>query len=69
MGVPATGNGRRESHAHSVMPRMTNTFLHRGNDDPDDIVRGVRNGLYCKAFGGGQVDIANGSFVFCFPCV
>jgi TldD protein len=43
---------------------MTNTFLQRGTDDPDEIVRGVRQGLYCRAFGGGQVDIANGSFVF-----
>jgi TldD protein len=59
-----TGNGRRQSFRHPPLPRMTNTFLQRGTDDPDDIVRGVRQGLYCRAFGGGQVDIANGSFVF-----
>jgi TldD protein len=59
-----TGNGRRQSFRHPPLPRMTNTFLHRGTDEPDDIVRGVKQGLYCKAFGGGQVDIANGSFVF-----
>lgn len=59
-----TGNGRRQSFRHPPLPRMTNTFLQKGTDDPDDIVRGVRSGLYCRAFGGGQVDIANGSFVF-----
>lgn len=64
LGAARTGNGRRQSFRHPPLPRMTNTFLQRGNDDPDDIVRGVKTGLYCKAFGGGQVDIANGSFVF-----
>jgi TldD protein len=64
LGAARTGNGRRQSFRHPPLPRMTNTFLHRGNDEPDDILRGVKNGLYCKAFGGGQVDIANGSFVF-----
>lgn len=64
LGIERTGNGRRQSFRHPPLPRMTNTFLHAGNDDPDEIVRGVRAGLYCKAFGGGQVDIANGSFVF-----
>jgi TldD protein len=59
-----TGNGRRQSFRHPPLPRMTNTFLQRGTDDPDEIVRGVKTGLYCRAFGGGQVDIANGSFVF-----
>lgn len=64
MGIEATGNGRRQSFRHPPLPRMTNTFLARGSDDPDEIVREVKNGLYCKVFGGGQVDIANGNFVF-----
>jgi TldD protein len=64
LGVARTGNGRRQSFRHPPLPRMTNTFLRPGTDDPDEIVRGVKNGLYCRAFGGGQVDIANGSFVF-----
>ena len=64
MGIERTGNGRRQSFRHAPLPRMTNTFLAAGNDDPADIVKGVKNGLYCKAFGGGQVDIANGNFVF-----
>ena len=64
MGIERTGNGRRQSFRHAPLPRMTNTFLAAGADDPDEIVRGVANGLYCRAFGGGQVDIANGNFVF-----
>lgn len=64
LGMERTGNGRRQSFRHAPLPRMTNTFLHAGHDDPADILKGVKHGLYCKAFGGGQVDIANGSFVF-----
>ena len=64
MGVPATGNGRRESFMHYPMPRMTNTFMLAGEDDPEDIIRSVDRGLYAVSFGGGQVDITNGKFVF-----
>jgi TldD protein len=64
MGMPATGNGRRESYAHPPLPRMTNTFMLAGQDDPDEIVRSVKDGLYAVSFGGGQVDITNGKFVF-----
>lgn len=64
MGVPATGNGRRESFMHYPMPRMTNTFMLAGEDDPEDIIRSVDQGLYAVSFGGGQVDITNGKFVF-----
>ncbi|MDB5717172.1 MAG: family peptidase [Sphingomonas bacterium] len=64
MGVPATGNGRRESFAHAPMPRMTNTFMHAGNDDPGEILARAKNGIYAKNFGGGQVDITSGKFVF-----
>ncbi|MGB7406642.1 MAG: metalloprotease TldD [Pacificimonas sp.] len=64
MGVDATGNGRRESYAHAPMPRMTNTFMRAGQDDPDDIVVRAKNGIYCTSFGGGQVDITSGKFVF-----
>jgi TldD protein len=64
MGMEATGNGRRESYAHPPMPRMTNTFMLAGQDDPDDIIRSVPRGLYAVNFGGGQVDITNGKFVF-----
>ena len=64
MGVSPTGNGRRESFAHAPMPRMTNTFMHGGNDDPGEILARVRNGIYAKSFGGGQVDITSGKFVF-----
>ncbi len=60
----ATGNGRRESYQHVPMPRMTNTVLLAGQDEPDDIVRSVSSGIYCRNFGGGQVDITNGNFVF-----
>jgi TldD protein len=64
MGVEPTGNGRRESFAHPPMPRMTNTFMLAGADDPADIISSVRHGLYAVNFGGGQVDITSGKFVF-----
>ncbi|OGA22909.1 MAG: metalloprotease TldD [Betaproteobacteria bacterium RIFCSPLOWO2_02_FULL_65_24] len=64
MGVPVTGNGRRESFAHIVMPRMTNTYMLNGERDPRDIMASVKHGLYAVNFGGGQVDITNGKFVF-----
>jgi len=64
MGMPPTGNGRRESYAHAPMPRMTNTFMLAGDSDPEDIIRSVDRGLYAVSFGGGQVDITNGKFVF-----
>ena len=64
MGMKPTGNGRRESYAYAPMPRMTNTFMLAGPDDPADILRSVKNGLYAVTFGGGQVDITNGKFVF-----
>ncbi len=64
MGAEPTGNGRRESYAHQPMPRMTNTFMLAGNDDPADIIKSVPRGLYAVNFGGGQVDITNGKFVF-----
>jgi len=64
MGVSPTGNGRRESYAHAPMPRMTNTFMLGGAQNPDDILRGVKSGVYAKTFGGGQVDITSGKFVF-----
>ncbi len=60
----STGSGRRESFKCAPMPRMTNTYLAPGDDDPEDILRSVERGLYCKHFGGGQVDITNGNFVF-----
>jgi TldD protein len=59
-----TGNGRRESYRHIPMPRMTNTFMLAGSDVPEDIIRSVKRGLYCSTFGGGQVDITSGDFVF-----
>ena len=59
-----TGNGRRESYAHPPLPRMTNTFMLAGEDDPQDIIRSVDHGLYAVNFGGGQVDITSGKFVF-----
>jgi len=59
-----TGNGRRESYAHIPMPRMTNTYMLAGPEDPQDIIRSVQRGLYAVYFGGGQVDITNGKFVF-----
>jgi TldD protein len=64
MGQKTTGSGRRESFKHMPMPRMTNTYLAPGEDTPEDILRGVQRGLYCANFGGGQVDITNGNFVF-----
>jgi TldD protein len=64
MGLPATGNGRREGYSSIPLPRMTNTFMLAGQDDPDEIVRSVQRGLYAKQFGGGQVDITSGKFVF-----
>jgi len=64
MGMPLTGNGRRESFAHLPMPRMTNTFMLAGEDDPADIIRSVDRGLYAVSFGGGSVDITSGRFVF-----
>jgi TldD protein len=64
MGVEPTGNGRRESFAHAPMPRMTNTFMLGGRDDPGEILARARNGIYAKSFGGGQVDITSGKFVF-----
>jgi TldD protein len=64
MGVNPTGNGRRESYAHLPMPRMTNTYMLPGQHDPEEIIKSVKNGLYAKNFGGGQVDITSGKFVF-----
>jgi TldD protein len=64
MGMPVTGNGRRESFACLPMPRMTNTFMLAGEDAPEDILRSVDRGLYAVSFGGGQVDITSGKFVF-----
>jgi TldD protein len=64
MGVPPTGNGRRESFAHVPMPRMTNTVMLNGDRDPAEIIASVDDGLYAVNFGGGQVDITNGKFVF-----
>jgi TldD protein len=64
MGVEPTGNGRRESYAHTPMPRMTNTYMLPGESDPEEIIRSVKKGLYAKNFGGGQVDITSGKFVF-----
>ncbi|MDE2273520.1 MAG: metalloprotease TldD [Gammaproteobacteria bacterium] len=64
MGVAPTGNGRRESFAHLPMPRMTNTYMRAGPHDREEILRSVRKGLYAVNFGGGQVDITNGKFVF-----
>ncbi len=64
MGVNPTGNGRRESYAHAPMPRMTNTYMLSGDKSPEEIIKSVKNGLYAVDFGGGQVDITNGKFVF-----
>ncbi len=64
MGVPLTGNARRESFAHIPMPRMTNTYMLNGDKDPEEIIRSVKHGLYAVNFGGGQVDITSGKFVF-----
>ncbi len=64
MGVEATGNGRRESFAHSIMPRMTNTFMLGGERDPGEMLAELKDGIYATNFGGGQVDITSGKFVF-----
>jgi len=64
MGVAATGNGRRQSYAHSIMPRMTNTYMLGGNQAPEEILASVDKGIYAVNFGGGQVDITSGKFVF-----
>ncbi|MFO1122627.1 MAG: metalloprotease TldD [Hyphomicrobiales bacterium] len=64
MGVAPTGNGRRQSYAHAPMPRMTNTYMLSGDKHPDEILKSVRKGLFAKSFGGGQVDITSGKFVF-----
>lgn len=64
MGVAPTGNGRRESYAHAPMPRMTNTYMLGGDADPADLVADIKDGIYAVGFGGGQVDITNGKFVF-----
>ena len=64
MGMAPTGNGRRESHAHLPMPRMTNTYMLGGDRDPKEILASVKNGLYAVSFGGGQVDITSGKYVF-----
>lgn len=64
MGMKPTGNGRRQSFAHNPMPRMTNTYMLNGDKHPDEILASVKNGLFAKSFGGGQVDITSGKFVF-----
>ncbi|MEQ8655030.1 MAG: metalloprotease TldD [Kiloniellales bacterium] len=64
MGMDATGNGRRQSYAHIPMPRMTNTMMLNGDKDPDEVLGSVKDGLYAVSFGGGQVDITSGQFVF-----
>ena len=64
MGVEPTGNGRRESYAHAPMPRMTNTFMKGGNDEPAELLSRMKSGIFAKSFGGGQVDIVSGKFVF-----
>ncbi|MDQ6951281.1 MAG: metalloprotease TldD [Mariprofundales bacterium] len=64
MGMQSTGNGRRESYAHPIQPRMTNTFMLAGNDTPEDVLASLDRGIYAVNFGGGQVDITSGKFVF-----
>lgn len=64
MGMEPTGNGRRESYEHAPMPRMTNTFMRAGTDDPAELMSRVKDGIYATSFGGGQVDITSGKFVF-----
>ena len=64
MGMQSTGNGRRESYAHMPMPRMTNTYMLPGESTPEEIIASVKRGVYAVNFGGGQVDITSGKFVF-----
>jgi TldD protein len=64
MGMKPTGNGRRESYAHEPMPRMTNTYMTAGGYEPGEIIASVKDGIYAVSFGGGQVDITSGKFVF-----
>ena len=64
MGLQSTGNGRRQSYAHAPMPRMTNTYMEAGNEKPKNLISDLKDGLYAVGFGGGQVDITNGKFVF-----
>ena len=64
MNVASTGNGRRQSYAHTPMPRMTNTFMRPGDHAPEEILQSVENGVYAVNFGGGSVDITSGRFVF-----
>ncbi len=64
MGVKPTGNGRRESHAHAPLPRMTNTYMLNGRHTPEEVLASMKSGLFAKSFGGGQVDITSGKFVF-----
>ena len=64
MKTKATGNGRRQSYAHQPMPRMSNTMMANGNHDPLEIIKSTKKGIFAKTFGGGQVDITNGKFVF-----
>lgn len=64
MGMSPTGNGRRQSHSHQPMPRMTNTYMLAGSHEPDEIIGSVNDGIYAVSFGGGQVDITSGKFVF-----
>ena len=64
MGTASTGNGRRESFAHMTLPRMTNTYMRPGSHDPQEIIASVDKGIYAVNFGGGQVDITSGKFVF-----
>ena len=64
MGTAPTGNGRRENYAHAPMPRMTNTFMRAGRDDPAELLSRMKSGIFAKSFGGGQVDIVSGKFVF-----
>jgi TldD protein len=64
MGMKPTGNGRRESYEHCIMPRMTNTYMLNGDKEQEELISAVKNGIYAVSFGGGQVDITNGKFVF-----
>jgi TldD protein len=64
MGMRPTGNGRRETYAHPPIPRMTNTFMLAGNEDPEQVLRGVQRGIYAVTFRGGSVEITSGRFVF-----